>query len=139
MTAVAWEDQPALGLRFTLGSGPPRNQFVALVLPVPADFRTYDRMTFRAWASQPARLSVQLRESGHDNPPRWRRSVYLDQRPRTATVAFDDMKPVPPNTVAVAPRGSMGGILLVLDTTNTAPGATGELVFTGIALERSRK
>jgi hypothetical protein len=139
LTAAAWDERPALALHFTLGGGLPRSQFVALVLPAPPDFATYDRMTFRAFASGPLRLSVQLREVGRDNPPRWRRSVYLDQTPRTATVVFDDMTPVPPNTMAVAPRRSIGGVLLVLDTTNTVPGATGEMVFTDLGLERTER
>jgi hypothetical protein len=139
LTPAAWDERPALALHFTLGGGVPRNQFVALVLPAPPDVATYDRMTFRAFGTGPMRLSVQLRQTGHDNPARWRRSVYLDQTPRTVTIVFDDMTPVPPNTLSVAPRTSIGGVLLVLDTTNTVPGATGEIVFTELALERTAK
>jgi len=139
LTEVAWEDRPALGVRFTLGDGQPRSQFVALVLPVPPELVTHDRLTFRAWASVPLRLSVQLRQRGHANPPRWRRSVYLDQTPRPAAIVFDDMTPVPPNVVPALSRTSIGDLLLVLDTTNTAPGTTGEIVFTDLALERSQK
>jgi len=124
-------------MHFTLGAGPAKSQFVALVLPMPPDFASRDRMTFRAWASGPLRLSVQLRKRGHEDPPRWRRSVYLDQTPRTATVVFDDMTPVPPNLIPAPPRESIGDLLFVLDTTNTAPEATGEIVFTDVALERT--
>jgi hypothetical protein len=137
LTAAAWDERPALDMHFTLGAGPAKSQFVALVLPMPPDFASRDRMTFRAWASGPLRLSVQLRKRGHEDPPRWRRSVYLDQTPRTATVVFDDMTPVPPNLIPAPPRESIGDLLFVLDTTNTAPEATGEIVFTDVALERT--
>ncbi len=127
---------PALGLSFTLGSGLPRDQFSALVLAVPDTFATYDRLSLTAHASGPARLSVQLRMFGNRNPPRWRRSVYLDRTPRDVTVFLDDMKPIAPNPIAMAPRASIGGLMLVLDTTHTPPGAAGEVVFSRLALER---
>ena len=131
-------DTPREGLvlQYVLGPGVPRNQFVAMVLPVPPGFANYERLALRARASGPLRLSVQLRERGDANPPRWRRSVYLDRSPREATIAFDDMTPVPPNTVEAGPRASTGGLLLVLDTNSTRPGASGEIRFSRLALER---
>ena len=132
-------DTSSLGLRFRLGGGAPRNQFVALVLPLPPALATWDRVSFRARASGPLRLSVQLRQLGHDNPARWRRTVYLDHTPRPAAIAFDDMTPVPPNVVPAPSRTSIGGLLLVLDTTNTTPGTTGEILFTDVALELNDK
>lgn len=129
----------SLALKFRLGDGVPRDQFVALVLPIPPTLASWDRVSFHARASGPVRLSVQLRQLGHDNPARWRRTVYLDETARPATIVFDDMTPVPPNVVHASARTSIGALLLVLDTTNTAPGATGEIVFTDLALERNRE
>jgi hypothetical protein len=126
-----------LVLRFLLGDGPPRNQFVALALPMTPEFASYDRMSFEARSSVPVRLSVQLRASGDHDPPRWRRSVYLDESPRQPTIAFAEMTPVPPNRAATPT--SVGALLLVLETTNTAPGTAGEIVFSEIALERSSR
>jgi hypothetical protein len=128
---------PVLTLKFALGNGRPSNQFAAVVLPVPADFASYDRLTLRAHASVPLRLSVQFREFGNQNPPRWRRSVYLDRTPRMATLLFDDLVPVPPNTTRPAPREKVGGLLLLVDTTNTQPGTAGVVTVSQLALERS--
>jgi hypothetical protein len=135
-TATSTDNGSSLALTFRLGGGAPRNQFVALVLPIPPALAAWDRVSFGARASGPVRLSVQLRQLGDRNPPRWRRTVYLDRTPRSEAIVFDDMMPVPPNAVPASRRTSIGGLLLVLDTTNTAPGATGEIVFTDVALER---
>jgi hypothetical protein len=122
--------------RFALAAGPARDQFAAIVLPLPAGFSEYDRVALRARSSKPLRLSVQLRELGNQNPPRWRRSLYLDETPREASVAFTDMAPVLPNTRRDIAFPSIGGLLLLLDTTHTPPGTTGEIVFDRIVLER---
>lgn len=128
---------PELRLRFALGGGAPQDQFAALVLPVPAGFAKYDRISMHASASAPLRLSVQLRELGNRNPPRWRRSIYLDETPRTISVSFSDMTPVAPNVTARVPASAIGGLMLVVETTNTTPGTKGSVVFSSLTLEAS--
>ena len=134
--AAAPGDPAGLSMRFALRGGPPRDQFAGIVLPVPDDFAAYDRVTIEGRASAPMRLSVQLREVGNRNPPRWRRSVYLDDTPRAATIFFEEMAPVPPEILPVPSLRSIGGLLLLLDTTNTSPGTSGEIRFRRITFQR---
>jgi hypothetical protein len=134
--AALVRERGAITLRFGLRPGEARDQFAAIVLPVPPDFVSFDRLRLTARATHPLRLSVQLRELGNDNPPRWRRSIYLDRSPRTHTVRFDEMVPVAPNDVARVPRALVGGLLLLVDTTHARPGDAGEIEVSALAFER---
>jgi hypothetical protein len=124
-----------LGLRYSLGPGRPGGQLVALVRPVQLDRLHQDRITLRARASRPLRLSVELRASGQDDPPRWQRSVYLDRTPRTITLLFSDLKPVGESQAEPVPLSSIGALMLAIDANNTLPGTSGEIVFSEIACE----
>jgi hypothetical protein len=46
------------------------------------------------------------------------------------------MRPIPPNRQPHPALSSIGAILLLVDTTNTAPGTGGEIEFSEIELER---
>lgn len=70
------------------------------------------------------RVSVQLRTA--DGGERWKRSVYVDETPRTVTVRFDDMIPVGGSR----PRPSVDrvrDVMFVIDTTNARPDANGQI------------
>jgi hypothetical protein len=125
-----------LGLRYSLGPGRAWGQLVALVRPVRNHLLQHDRITLRASASRPLRLSVELRASGNDDPPRWQRSVYLDRTPRTVTILFSDLRPVAGNAAGPVPLASIGALLLAIDANNTMPGTSGEIAFSEIACER---
>lgn len=133
--------------RFTLGPGAPRAQFAALVTPIDGGLSSHSGVTFTASANRPLRVNVDLRPSGTNNPPRWRRSVYLDQSARTVTVRFDDMKPTgtdlrrhsgggPSPTSEPPPLAAIGALMFTIDTNNTRPATSGEITFSAIALER---
>jgi hypothetical protein len=96
----------------------------------------HDRITLRAHASRPLRLSVELRASGEDDPPRWQRSVYLDRTPRTVTILFSDLRPIARNSAGPVPVPSIEALMLAIDANNTLPGTSGEIVFSEIACER---
>ena len=119
--------------RFALGSGAPRAQFAALVSPISGGLMPYTGVTFTARATRPMRINVDLRPVGTNNPPRWRRSVYLDGSPRTVTVSFEDMRPVAGGAGA-APRAAIGALMFVVDTINTKPGVSGLVTLTAVAL-----
>ena len=127
------DGQGVLVFWYELGSGRPLDQFAALVASVPHGLSRYDRITFRARASHPLRLAVTLRPVGNNNPPRWQRSVYLDHMTRTVTVFFDDMHVVPGNVAAPAPLASIGSLMFIVDTNNTKPGTSGEIMLSEIA------
>jgi hypothetical protein len=135
-TATIARASGAIAFRYALGDGEARDQFAAIVLPVPPEFAWYERVRLQVRSATPVRLSVQVRELGNDNPPRWRQSIYADASPRTHVIAFDDMTPVAPNTLARVPRALAGGVLLLVDTTHTRPGTSGEVTFDALAFER---
>jgi hypothetical protein len=126
----------ALVLRYSLGPGRAWDQLVALVRPVQDNLLHHDRITLRARASRPLRLSVELRASARDEPTRWQRSVYLDQTPRTVTILFSDLRPSAGNGAGPVRLQSIDALMLAIDANNTSPGTSGEIVFSEIACER---
>lgn len=129
-------------LTYRLKSGTRSSQFVALV----SEFRGIDpgasAVLLRARASQPMRLSVQLRFNG-DADRRWGRSIYLDASDREVVLPLGDLRyrgpadraaaagavPLPPVTEATS-------LLLVVDLTNALPGSAGWFAVSRAALAR---
>lgn len=112
-----------LSFRFALGARDTESPYVGLVMPAGAVAQA-DRVAFKATASRPMRVSVQLRTA--DGGERWKRSVYVDETPRTVTVRFDDMIPVGGSR----PRPSVDrvrDVMFVIDTTNARPDANGQI------------
>jgi hypothetical protein len=87
-------------------------------------------------ASRPMRISVQLRAAGEQGSARWRRSVYLDETPRTVTVPFAEFRPTQAGLAAAPPLASIASLLFVLDTMNTALGSNGEFWLDDVAFVR---
>jgi hypothetical protein len=119
-------------LRYTLGAGRASNQFAALVGGIAGGLTAYRSVTFTGRADRPMRIGVQLRPAGHDNPPRWQRSVYLDTSPRTVTIGFADLRPVPRSVTDPVPLASIDALMFVVDTNNTAPGTSGVVTFSAL-------
>lgn len=122
--------------RYMLGPGLPRAQFAALVAPIEGGLASYSRITFTASADRPMRVNVDLRPAGANNPPRWRRSVYLDASPRSVAIRFEEMNPVPRTVVGAPPLDRIGALMFTIDTNNTRPATSGAITFSSIALER---
>ena len=118
-------------LRFGLASGPPANQFAALVVDLGSGLAGNDRLSFTARAEQPMRVSVQLRS----DRGRWQRSVYVDAEDQERTVFFDDLRPIDAETDK-PPRAEIHSVLFVIDATNTKPGTSGRVWITNPALQR---
>jgi hypothetical protein len=129
---MATPDPSTLTLRFAIGGGRRSNQFAALVGAVAGGLTAYSGFTFTAHADRPMRVAVQLRPAGRDNPPRWQRSVYLDDAPRRISIAFADMQPVPRSVTGAAPLASIDAVMFVIDTNNTAPGTSGTVTIGGL-------
>ncbi|HJZ78377.1 MAG TPA: hypothetical protein VKE51_41905 [Vicinamibacterales bacterium] len=119
-------------LRFTLGAGRAADQFSALVGAISGGLAAYRSVTFSGRADHPMRIGVHLRPRGRDNPPRWQRSVYLDESPRTVTIEFADLRPVPRTVAAAVPLDSIDAVMFVVDTNNTAPGTSGVVTIGGL-------
>ena len=128
-------DSGDLKLTYGLGPGAPAGQYVALVTDVPSE-DAFDRLSFTGRASAPMRVSVQLRLLGNSDR-RWRRSVYLDQTPRTVVIEVSEFEP----TEASSLRPNIArvrSVLFVVDTLNTATGTRGDLSLRDIVLRVGR-
>jgi hypothetical protein len=90
---------------------------------------------FEGRASQPMRVSVQLRLPGGADGRRWRRSVYLDETPRTLSISLEEFDPVEPYTSQRPIVSPVQSLLFVVDTLNTLPGADGSFAVSQVALE----
>lgn len=118
-------DGKQLAFRFALGGSEGESPFVGLVMPA-GSIAGADRIAFRATASRPMRLSVQLRTADGAAGERWKRSVYLDETARMVTVKFDEMNPIGgAATYPVIER--VRDVLFVIDTTNARPGSNGQI------------
>jgi hypothetical protein len=110
--------------RYQLAGGTPAGQYAAVRFPVNG-LAGHDRLQLRARAGGPMRVWVQLRASTVGDGERWGRSVYLDQDYRAIEIGFDHMEPLGPASTARPPLDKVDVILLVVDTVNTFPGASG--------------
>ncbi len=130
-------DGNALRMQYQLAGVGTSQTYAALVTNIPDGVGSNTRVAFAAHADRPMRLSVQLRTGLPGMPEeRWQRSVYLDAVDREHVVYFDDLTPIgDPRTWRPA-LNEIRYVLFVVDTTNTKPGASGEVVISHPALER---
>jgi len=111
--------------------------FVALVTDETGPMHDAARLSFRARASRPLRLSVQARVAdGAAEGRRWQRSVYLDGTPREVTVAFADMRLAGTGERAALAPARISSLLFVVDTTNARAGDGGRVWITHLRTER---
>jgi hypothetical protein len=125
----------AVVFRYKLGPGPAFNQSASAATKVPSDLDRYDRLTIEASASAPMRVEIQLMRDDGGFWSRWRRSLYLDPEPRDITISFEDMRPADPAT-GPPPLAAIQALVLLVDTNNTLPGTSGEIIFNRIAFQR---
>ena len=123
----AWAiDQHAVRFAYRLGGGAPAGQFAALVAPIAGNLGV-DRVEFVAHASAPMRVSVQIRLPGGPAGHRWRRSVYLDEKPRTFSLPLRDFESADRQTTLRPNVARVQAVLFVVDTLNTTPGNEGTI------------
>ncbi len=119
-----------------LSGGGRHSQYGAVVAGVERGSLTaWTRIRLTAAASVPMRASLQVR-----TPPggeRWIRSVYLDTRPHDIVVPFDDMTSIEQGTRGRIPLTGVDSVLLVVDTTNTAPGVKVRVWIGRLQIERA--
>jgi predicted metal-dependent phosphoesterase TrpH len=123
------------GIRFTyrLGPGPVASQYAAIATSASGD-QAIDRIRFTAQSERPMRLSVQIRTPGGTEGRRWRRSIYLDQTPRVIDLALSELEPVGSGTALRPVVARVQSVLLVVDTVNAAPGASGSVRISRLLL-----
>lgn len=113
----------ALAFRYALAAGR-KGAFVALARRLQAPLRRGRAILLRARADRPTRLSVQLRVDDPHTDLRWRTSVYLDPHGRDIRIPIDEMKGVT-RRLDEGRRAQADAVLIVIDRTNTAAGASG--------------
>jgi hypothetical protein len=130
-------DGTGLLLRYALSGAASASPFAALAVPAGPMLSQYDRVVFTAHADQPMRLSVQLRIPPAEQPgERWRRAVYVDERPREIAVSFDEMMPVGTASPRQPTLQRVQSLLFVVDTLNTKPGTAGRVYLDDVRYER---
>jgi hypothetical protein len=129
--------EPAVAISGSLGAGAPAGQFIAAARNLGAGGAVATRrISFRARADRPSRLSVQLRAAGQGDGRRWRRSVYVDHTLREFSVPIDELTPVDPAFGLHPDLGRVDTLLFVLDTVNLQPGGQRTIRLERVRLER---
>jgi len=82
------------------------------------------------------RVSVQVRAEVAGVGRRWQRSIYIESTEHDRAVMFRDMTPVDGTGPSSPPLAEVRSLLFVVDTTNTAPGASGRVWLSDPRLER---
>jgi hypothetical protein len=122
-------------LRYALSGAASASPFAALAIPSPGPaLAQYTRLTFRAQADKPMRLSVQLRADAAGQ--RWQRSIYVDETSREVTIFFDEFTPVARDMPPRPPLDRVKSILFVVDTVNTRPGTAGRVFLDDLRYAR---
>ncbi len=134
---VTLADGPWVRVRYALSGGSRAGQFGGAAADTAAGLAEYDRVVFTARAEHPLRLSIQARASFDDRPTeRWQRSVYVDTQEREIVVRFDDMRPIGQPASPAIPLAAVHSVMFIVDTTNSAPGASGRFWLKNSRLEK---
>jgi hypothetical protein len=128
-------DGSELSMRYALGGTRTEGPYVAVTMPA-GPLAGYDRLSFKARAMRPMRLSVELRAPVGVQGERWGRSVYLDETPREVTVFFDRMTPRGDASSSRPDLARVDRVLFVVDTVHAAPGSNGQVWIDDVAFGR---
>ena len=127
----------AVHLRYGLAGGAAVGQFVAAAVDTPTGTEDAAGIAFRVRAGSDMRMAVQVRaDVPGATPERWERSVFVTANDGDHVVRFADMTPVGATQSPRAPLEAVRSVLFVVDTTNTKPGATGQLWLSDVRLVR---
>lgn len=119
----------AFDLRYSLGEGPPANQFVAAAADL-LETPPFQILTFNGRASRPTRVSVQLRFPPDDR--RWVKSIYLDTEERAFAIPAGELVPAERSGPVMPPPERARSLLFVVDLVNAKPGDSGELTISDV-------
>ena len=116
-------------LDYRLAGGQRRSQFVVAAADlIPKG--SFDTLAFRARASQPMRVSVQLRFRPDDR--RWIKSIYLDPRDRDVMIPLKEMRSAEAGDAPMPAIGTARSLLLLVDLVNSVPGASGSFTISNL-------
>jgi hypothetical protein len=127
----------AVNLRYGLAGGAAAGQFVAVAVDTPAGAGDASGIAFRVRSASDMRMAVQVRADVPESAPeRWERSVFVTSNESEHLVRFADMTPVGATHSPRAPLEAVRSVLFVVDTTNTKPGASGQIWLSDVRLFR---
>jgi len=122
-----------LRFAFQLGDDPAANPYAAVVAGIEAG-DALQTIEFVGRADRPMRIVVQVRmPGGGPEGLRWRRSVYLNETPRTIVIPLTEFEPVD-TAAGLRLTGLIRSLLFVADTVNSAPGARGTVWLSHVTL-----
>jgi len=126
------------GLQFTFGLSADiaKSPYAAAVAEIAGSARLHT-IEFIGRADRPTRMSVQLRAPHPDfrDGLRWRRSIYLDETPRSIILSILDFEPPFKGTTRLQDNAhEIRSLLFVVDTVNSAPGTRGTVWISNVAL-----
>jgi hypothetical protein len=124
--------------QFSLAPGAPAGQFVAMAAEVAPGTRVGAIELTAASIGKPIRASLQLRGIHAGVDRRWRRSIYLDPHQRRISVPIGDMIDADRGTGAPPSDAVFTSVLLVVDTLNTLPGTSGEVLVVSATVTSGR-
>jgi hypothetical protein len=134
--ASAVGEASPIRLVYALAPGARASQYAALVASDVGVLSWASWLRLRLSADRPMRVSLQLREpTGGDSARRWQRSLVVGPEPSTLIVPMSAFLPIEDASGPV-PVTRVRSVLLVVDTTNTAPGQAGQVTVHEIRAER---
>ncbi|MFN7983410.1 MAG: hypothetical protein U0Q11_16300 [Vicinamibacterales bacterium] len=126
-----------LRARYGLARGALAGQFVAVAVDTPDGVAGGDGVAFRIRSDADMRVAVQVRaDVPGSQPERWERSVFVSANEGEHVVRFADMTPVGSTHDQHAPAARVRSLMFVVDTTNTKPGASGQIWLGDVRLVR---
>ena len=134
---VALVAGPAVHLRYGLAGGSAVGQSAVATVDTPEGVDGTSGIAFRVHADSDMRIAVQVRaEVPGSALERWEHSVFVTPNETERTVRFADMTPVGSTHAPRAPLSGVRSVLFVVDTTNTKPGASGQIWLRDVRLIR---
>jgi len=126
-----------LRARYGLARGTLAGQFAALAVDTPEGVSDSSGVAFRIRADAELRVAVQVRaDVPGATPERWEHSVFVSPNETEQVVRFSEMTAVGSTHDAQAPIARVRSLLFVVDTTNTKPGASGQIWLGDVRLVR---
>jgi hypothetical protein len=148
-TTTLGDGTPALEWRFMLAGGNRDQQYAAMLFPADGGLVGHDRLQIRLESDVPRRVWAQLRApgdpravaalgapSGPREGERWGRTFYVDQSLRAIDLRFENFRPLGPVSTERPPLDRVTSLLLVVDTLNALPGASGAIRITDLWLAK---
>jgi hypothetical protein len=127
---------PAAEWQFALAAGARGAQYAAVRFPIDSALSAFDRLQLRARSDQPRRIWAQLRVPEPRGGERWGKTFFVHDGLSSIELRFADFRPIGSTATERPPLDRIDSLLLVVDTLNTSPGASGRIWIPDLWLAR---